>query len=218
MNLSHMGIKSFNDPQIKEIPHTVEKLYLYGNQIESFEFSENLPKGLKELNLYNNHINSFKFSENLPKGLKVLNLPCNQIGSFEFSENLPKNLKELNLWYSQINSFEHSESLPRNLEILILRNNQISSFKGCENLPRNLKNLYINWNQSWSKEQRIILGTQFELENVLELVKFLQRHQDFKYILNEIKYNPHLERMKSKLEEEEKQIKKDPESFYKLII
>ena len=142
INLSIKGIETFNDTLIKELPQDVETLYLWNNDIKSFEHSE----------------------------------------------GLPRNLKNLHLGFNQISSLKGCEGLPKTLKLLTLWNNQIKSFK----------ELYI---ESWSKEQLLLRYTQFELENVLELVKFLQRHQDFKYILNEIKYNPRLERTKSKSEE-----------------
>ena len=119
----------------------------------------------------------------------------------------------------RIESFDDTliKELPLNTEKLYLYGNQISSFGHSDNLPRNLKELVIDKPQI-EYSQKILRYTQFKFDSSLECIKFLQRYQDFKYILNEIKYNPHLERMKSKLEEEEKQIKKDPELFYKLII
>jgi len=208
------GIESFDDTLIKELPLNTEKLSIWYSQISSFKGCENLPINLKKLVIGYNQISSFKGCENLPKNLKKLDIGYNQISSFKGCENLPINLKELYLYGNKISSFEHSENLPKPLKELHLYGNQ---FEHSENLPKNLKNLYIAWNQSWSKEQQIILGTKIELENVLDRIKFLQRYQDFKYILNEIKYNPRLERMKTELEEEEKQLKEDPETFYNLI-
>jgi len=207
--------KSFNDTLIKEIPQDIETLYVWNNQIRSFEHSENLPRKLKIL-ILDNQISSFKHSEELPRNLEKLYLYDNQISSFKHSEELPRNLKELYLYGNKISSFEHSEGLPRNLEILYLIDNPIGSFEHSENLPRNLKTLIINKNQI-KYPQKILRYAQFKFETSLETIKFLQHYQCFKYILNEIKYNPHLERTKSKLKEKDKQIKKDPESFYKSI-
>ena len=122
------------------------------------------------------------------------------------------------LSYKGIESFNDTliKKLPQDVEILYLLNNNIRSFEHSENLPRNLKKLIIDKPHKYP--QNILRYTQFKFEPSLEIIKFLQHYQDFVPILNEIKYNPHLERTKSKLEEEEKQIKKDPESFYKLII
>jgi len=117
------------------------------------------------------------------------------------------------IYGNPIGSFEHSEKLPRSLKILHLIGNQIRSFEHSENLPIGLEALIDNPQIKYP--QKILRYTQFD--SSLETIKFLQHYQDFIPILNEIKYNPRLERMKSKLEEEEKQIKKDPESFYKSI-
>ena len=164
-------------------------------EIESFNDTliKELPKGIEMLDLYDNQISSFKGCENLPNSIKILGLDENQINSFEHSDQLPRTLKDLYLIGNQISSFDHSEGLPRNLKKLIIDTPKIK----CS--------------------QKILRYTQFKFDP-LETIKFLQHYQDFVPILNEIKYNPRLERMKSKLEEEEKQIKKDPESFYKLII
>jgi Leucine-rich repeat (LRR) protein len=229
MDLSHVEIKSFNDPRIKVLPHTVEMLDMWNNQISSFEHSENLPKSLKILNLGGNKISSFKGCENLPKTLKELNLWYNQISSFEHSEGLPRTLEILDLYGNQISSFEHSECLPRNLNILDLYGNQISSFKHSENLPKNLEALRLDNNQISLFEQldlgysqvssyEILLRyTKFEFGTPLEYIKFFQHYKDSIPILNEIHGSPYLERMKTELEEEERRIKEDPELFYSTI-
>ena len=215
--LNYKGIESFNDTLIKELPQDIETLYVWNNQIRTFEHSEKLPRNLKEFYLGFNQISSFEHSEGLPIGLEILYLGGNQISSFEHSDQLPRTLKELYLGGNKISSFEHSEGLPIGLEMLHLTDNPISSFEHSENLPINLKRLIIDKPQI-EYPQKILRYTQFKFEPSLKTIKFLQRYQDFVPILNEIKYNPRLERMKSKLEEEEKQIKKDPESFYKSII
>ena len=228
------GIESFDDTLIKELPLNTEKLYLYGNQISSFKCCENLPKTLEMISLYDNKISSFKGCENLPRNLKKLYIGNNQIRSFKHSGKLPRNLKELHLGGNQIRSFEHSEGLPRTLEILDLIKNQISSFNHSECLPRNLNILDLYCNQiisfkhlpknlethseNLTLNQVLLRYTKFEFGTPLEYIKFFQHYQDSIPILNEIHDNPRLERMKTELEEEERQIKENPELFYSTIL
>jgi len=85
VNLSQMGIKSFNDTLIKELPQDIEILDIEYNQISSFKGCENLPKNnllgiiklvhLKVVKIYQKTLKYLILGETKLNHLKVYQKP-----------------------------------------------------------------------------------------------------------------------------------------------
>ena len=130
---------------------------------------------------------------------------CGSIKSFSCCENLPQGLHTLYLFGNQISSFEFCENLPQGLKTLYIWDNQISSFKGAEGLPQGLQTFNIGGNPIYNP----IVDPLQQIKHYKKfqgcLLEIQQYHfkKEFEYCLNEIKYNPRIEPMRSQLQEEE---------------
>ena len=214
---------------VENLPQGLEVLVISSKRKICVKGIENLPQGLKELTIeagYRvNHINSFHMIKNLPPNLKHLNLYNNIITSFDGAEFLPKSLEILDLRINEITSFKGCEKLPRGLKNLKLENNFLTSFEYVENLPQNLKELDLACNFKFTSYEKAInlprslicLYPPYFSDFCLDYIKELQFKSDFQNCLDEIYYNPRLERMKSKLVEEQKIYNENPEKLLELI-
>ncbi len=148
LNLSNNNLKEIP----KNLPETLEELYIEDNQITKIE---NLPSKLEELYIGGNQISVL---ENLPKSLKKLYIRGNLVTKLE---NLPESLVYLCIEYNKVSVLENLpgsletlhirgnlvgkiENLPSSLENLSIRNNPVSTLK---NLPPGLKSLFIGHDQ-----------------------------------------------------------------------
>lgn len=105
----------------------LDKLFLYNNQITTFNPSIALPSTLTQLQLQNNQIVTFNPTLPLPAGLIELNLAGNQIVTFNPTLPLPSTLEVLELGGNNIVIFNPTNSLPISLTGFSLDNNQMTT-------------------------------------------------------------------------------------------
>jgi Leucine-rich repeat (LRR) protein len=132
--------------KISGFDSSIEEVYLYLNNLTSFNPLIALPNSLLVLDLSSNQITEFNPDIALPSNLYTLTCFRNNLSSFNPDIALPSSLFILEINENQITEFNPDIALPSNLDVLALDSNQLTFFNPSLPLPVSLMSITLGNN------------------------------------------------------------------------